>query len=105
MPLSRSRYTLSGNTLLALRAARNALDLLANQLLDEQGQVVVEPLLQHRPQHLLGKFVETLLAARGKGVGEFAKGGRNLSSGRRRDDGLPLRGWWLRGGERRGLWR
>ena len=41
-------------------------------------QIVVQPVLQHRPQHLLGHLVEGLLAARGEGLGQLAEGGRDL---------------------------
>ena len=79
-----------------LRAACDPLDFLAHQSLDQHGKIVVEPIAQHRLQHLLGHVVEGLLAARGKCLGQFAEGCRDLALGlfgqecRPRLDGLQV---------------
>ncbi len=49
-----------------LRTARDPLDFGAHQPLDDPRQVVVEPLLEHRTQHLAHQFVGEFRAAHRK---------------------------------------
>src|SRR3954471_24810982 len=54
----------------SIPSARDALDLLPHQTLDQRRQVVVEPVLQHWAQHLLHQVLERLGVRHQNRVGE-----------------------------------
>src|SRR5262249_21798422 len=71
-----------------LDTASDALVSPAPEPLDKDRQIVVEPFLQHRPQHLLGHFVERLVGALREGLRELPEGSGDLTTRNRGDDGL-----------------
>ena len=64
--------------------ARDALDLGAHQALDHAGQIVVEPGLQHRPQHFAHQILERAGVLHQHGLRQRIEGGIDRRAGCRR---------------------
>ena len=63
---------------LAPWTARNALDFLTHKPFDECGQIIVEPFVEHRAQHVFGDLVERTARTAVHSQGQIAKGARDL---------------------------
>ena len=71
-----------------LFAPRHPLDLLAHEAFHQRRQVVVEPVLQHRTDHLLGDLVEGLRPRLLERLVQLTKCRLDLAPRLRRDDRL-----------------
>ena len=84
-------------------AARDALDLGAHDALDQARQVVVEPGLEHRPQHLLHQILERARVLADHGLRQRVERAVDRRDGRGRDQPAVERGCC--GRRRRPRWR
>ena len=67
-----------------MASARNPIDFLAHEPLHENRQIVVEPFLQHRPQHLAHEILEGARVLVQHGICQPSEGGRHHGIGLRR---------------------
>ena len=69
---------------LARAPARNALDLGSDQPLHHAGQIIVEPGLEHRPQHFAHQILKRPRILHQHSVRQRVEGGIDRSAGRAR---------------------